>query len=355
MSTDAAPLLVFRPEDASGTLPICYFHALAEHGLEGLVLIEPQDVFVSVGAFDDTAALIDLAFCRSNGIPVVRRATGGGPVLLGPGQVFYTLVVKRGRPGIPGIVARAYDYLSQAPIAAYRALGIDARLRPINDLVTAQDRKISGQGAADIEGSFCFVGSLLRHFDVDLMCRVLRAPDSAFRARLRSTMDANMTWMARELAAAPDNETVTAALERAFASLLGPLHAAALPPATIALAGTLAQRFTSDEVLLEETGRRHRGIKIREGVYVHHGAYRGDDFMLAADITTIDERIEALALRGDLVLPYAEIGAQLSGVAFERSAVATIVEQILPGEAARVLALVTAVCLGERPGRTTAA
>jgi len=94
-------LALYLPDDRAGVLPITYFHALARLGLDGLVLVEPRQWFVSVGFFDDTEAAVDLQACRAQGLPVVRREIGGGPVLLGPGQVFYQLVLPRKHP-VPG-------------------------------------------------------------------------------------------------------------------------------------------------------------------------------------------------------------------------------------------------------------
>ncbi|MHB1952098.1 MAG: lipoyl protein ligase domain-containing protein, partial [Acidiferrobacteraceae bacterium] len=94
---------IFYPPDAGGLLPITYLHAMAECGVEGLLLIEPVVTFVSLGCFDDPR-LVDLAFCRTAGIPVMRRALGGGTVLLGPGQVFYQLVLNRRNPFAQGTV-----------------------------------------------------------------------------------------------------------------------------------------------------------------------------------------------------------------------------------------------------------
>lgn len=262
------PLPLYHPVERHGILPITYFHALARLGYEGLIIVEPTDWFVSVGQFDNVPQIIDLAWCRANDIPVMRRAAGGGPVLLGPGQVFYNLVVKRKTRNLPASVADAYRFLSQAPIAAYRRLGLDVRLVPTNDLVTRADRKISGQGAADIEGSFCFIGNVMCEFDTGRMARVLKLKDAAVRAEVEAAMDEHLTWLARELATTPDPECINAALLQSFAELLGPVREQPLADDVLALAHELANALACDETLLLEQTRRHDAVKIREGVYV---------------------------------------------------------------------------------------
>lgn len=342
---------LFRPDPAPGILPILYFHAMARLGIEGLVLTEPQTPFVSIGAFDNAPRIIDLAYCAQAGLPVMRRETGGGPVLLGPGQVFYNLVVRRDRQRVPGVVERAYRHLSAAPIAAYRDFGVEAHYRPINDLVTTAGRKIAGQGAADIEGSFCFVGSVLRYFDVDLMCAALRLPGPV-RPRLRAVMDANMSWIERETGKRPASSEVTEALARAFQALLGPLPEAPLPSEVIALAGELGEEFSGPAALQLETRRRHPAVKIREGVYVYQGALHTAAGILTLDTEVVDERIASVAFHGDLAaLPHADgLAAALCNCHFEADVLAGAIAAHLQahGGAATLAQPLAQAMLGEQ-------
>ena len=203
---------LFEPPDNSGLLPIAYFHALARLGAEGLILIEPAQSFVSLGTFDDAATTVDRDYCRDHGIPVMRRETGGGMVLLGPGQVFYTLVLKRPHALVPSRVEEAYRHLSQAPVAVYRRFGVATRLRPINDIVTQTGRKIGGQGAGDIDGHFCFVGSILIDFDIDLMQRIVQLPDEGLRPALKAALEEGLTSLHTETGLRPSAHAVKVAL-----------------------------------------------------------------------------------------------------------------------------------------------
>lgn len=257
------------PEPGEGILPIAYFHALARLGLEGLVIVEPAAHFMSLGPFGDATKVIDLAFCRRAGIPVMRREVGGGAVLLGPGQVFYNLVLRRDCAQVPRKIADAYRLLSQAPIGVYADLDIDVRYQPINDLLTRADKKIAGQGAGDIGDCFCFVGSILNRFDVALMARALRLDDPALRSRVALAMDAHMTWIERERGRAASTALIGERLSLRFAQVLNREPVALpLPPAVLALARELVAYFTGDDYLHVDAGRAHDAIKIREGVYL---------------------------------------------------------------------------------------
>ncbi len=288
---------LFLPSDTSGMRAITYFHAMAELGVEGLVLLEPATAFVSLGYFDDPEA-VDRDFCRRAGLPVMRRSLGGGTVLLGPGQVFYQLVVKRGNAHVRGMISDIFRRLSEAPIAAYGRLGLDVHYRPINDLVTSDGRKISGQGAGEINGYFCYAGNILCNFDVDVMHRVLRAENERHRVQILNALRDNMSWLSRELEECPDTRTVIDALRTSFSSLLAPLHEQTLPDAVAALAHHLESELVSENALTIDHPRPRGAIKIREGVYVRHerGCISGREIEVYIDVA--EHRIAAIAIEG---------------------------------------------------------
>lgn len=265
---------VFRPGQQGNFRSMTVFHALARMGMEGLVLVEPDYPFICLGYFDNASAMVDFEFCARNNLAVMRRELGGGVVLLGPGQLFYQLILKRGDPRMPLGVREAYKKFSLAPIAAYRRLGIEVAYKPINDLVTAEGRKISGQGAADIGACFVFVGNILLDFDPWLMSRCIKVPDERFREKLRRSLEENLTWVARELGALPKREEVEEILKEEFSRLLGPLEDETIPPEVWEEADALARHFTSHEFIFTETGRRHPAIKIKEGTYLRYGLYK---------------------------------------------------------------------------------
>src|SRR5437867_12147466 len=68
---------------------------LCEAGLcDGLLrLWEPSQYFVVLGYANKAATEVNLPFCCQNTIPVLRRCTGGGTVLQGPGCLNYSLIL----------------------------------------------------------------------------------------------------------------------------------------------------------------------------------------------------------------------------------------------------------------------
>jgi len=292
-------LALYRPSARGGVLPLAYFHALARLGHDGLVLVEPVDSFVSVGYFDATSEAVDMEACRRQDLRVVRREIGGGPVLLGPGQVFYHLVLPRSHPILPPLLDDIYRQLSGPVIETYRRFGVDVQYRPINDLVTAEGRKITGQGAADIADRFCFVGAVLRYFDAARMASVIRVPDEKLRSHLRQVLDDHVTSISRETGHEPSMEDVIAALAHCFSLVLGPLEPRPVPPDAEELAVRLAEHLQSPEVLFEARARTHATTKIREGVVVRHGQRKAEGGYIRSSVTIRDDAIADLELSGD--------------------------------------------------------
>ena len=326
-------LSLYLPEDRSGILPLAYFHALARLGLDGLVLIEPADTFVSVGYFDDTASVLDLDRCRDLGLPVARREVGGGPVLLGPGQVFYHLILPRDHPALPARLEDVYQAFSEPVLRVYRRFGVEATFRPVNDLVAADGRKITGQGAADIGERFCFVGAVLRHFDSRLMAQVLRVPDEKLRGRLHATLEGNISSIAAATGTTPSSAEVIAALATELAETLGPLTRCELPAEARDLSSRLALELQDPTTLFAPRTRQHAEVKIREGVVVRHGLHKAPGGLLRTSVTVAEGVIVDVELSGDLTcVPkagFATLARALVGCPFDAASVLQVLEPLL--------------------------
>ena len=77
------------------------YHALAELGREGLVICYPTTPYICLGLHDDLDHEIDQSYCREQGIPLLRRETGGGVVYLDDRQIFFQLVIRQDNPLLP--------------------------------------------------------------------------------------------------------------------------------------------------------------------------------------------------------------------------------------------------------------
>jgi lipoate-protein ligase A len=124
---------------------------------------------------------IDTAYCRDNGIALVRRITGGGAIYLDPGQLGWELVIDRATIGGATLteLARA---ICEAAAAGLRLLGVDAAYRPRND-VEVDGRKIGGTGGFFDGDTLFYQGTVLVDMNPEIMVSALRVPQAKLAKR----------------------------------------------------------------------------------------------------------------------------------------------------------------------------
>ncbi len=315
---------LYRLETVPWTDSQLLYHALPRIGREGLNLLSPASPYVCIGYFQDAEQEVDLEYCRAHNIPVFRREVGGGAVYLDGEQLFYQLVIRKDHPLVPKEKGEFYRKFLQAPIAAYRALGIPAEYKPVNDII-ANGRKISGNGVAEIGDYIVFVGNLILDFDYETMVRVLRVPDEKFRDKVYKTLQDNLSTIRRELGSAPPREQLWDLLAEKFMEILGPLEVETTVDAEWrAEVDRLAARMLSDEWLFRR-GRPQIGreVTIRAGVQVWQKAYKAPGGLIRAILEVREGVIADISLSGDFFFYPAERLADL-----ERALVGVRVEDV---------------------------
>jgi lipoate-protein ligase A len=277
------------------------YHALPRLGMEGLILLAPAEPYVCIGYHQDARQEVDLAYCREQGIPVFRREVGGGAVYLDGQQIFYQLVLHKENPLAPRDKGDFYRQFLAPVVQTYQDLGVETRYRPVNDIVTTEGRKISGNGAAEIGDYSILVGNLIADFDYGAMARVLLVPDAKFRDKVFRSMRENLTTLRRQVGQVPPWETMVNALVRNFEMVLGPLSPAILPGAVHAKVTELARTHTTEEWLLGPGKhiRQGRRVKIAEGVEVSQRIHKAPGGLIRATVEMQRGQIVAVALSGD--------------------------------------------------------
>jgi len=180
-----------------------------------LVICWPAKPLVSLGYFQEIDKDIDLAFCRKNDIFVTRRVIGGGGVYLDDGQMFYQLIGRIDSPTTPKGIDAYYRKFLQAPVQAYRNLGIDAEFKPVND-IQAGGKKVSGNGAGDVGDARILTGNLIFDFNFDMMVKVLRVPNEKFRDKIAKSLRERMSTILLETGGMPDRNEVKKDLVRLY-------------------------------------------------------------------------------------------------------------------------------------------
>lgn len=328
------------------------YHALPRLGREGLILLSPGSPYVCTGYFQDVEQEVEVELCRQSGIPIFRREVGGGAVYLDGEQLFYQLILHRDNPMVPAGWEAFYRRFLQAPIEAYRALGIPAEYRPVNDIL-AGTRKISGNGAGEIGDYYVLVGNLIADFDYQMMARVLRVPDEKFRDKVYHTLQDNLSTVKREVGSLPPREELWDLLAAQFQAILGPLPVETVVDAEWrAQVDTLAATLLSDEWTFRKNRQRQsRAVTIRSGVQVRHKMYKAPGGLIRATVEVQDGVLAAVALSGDFFFYPAErlsdLESALVGTRLDEAeaAIGRFYEQhaiespgVVPADLARVLA-----------------
>jgi lipoate-protein ligase A len=179
----------FAAEDVAEALALD--EALLEEAHDG-VRIEPvvrtwmaQRPVVVVGSSSRVEEEVDVAACRSDGVPILRRPSGGATVILGPGCVMWSVVTPHpaGVPALERIHAAMLDPL----VREFATLGLAVSRRGTSDLVLSQPgssdeaapeviKKVSGNALRVRRLGVLYHGTLLDSFDIDLAERLLKHP-----------------------------------------------------------------------------------------------------------------------------------------------------------------------------------
>ncbi len=297
------------------------YHGIAEamHADDSpvLTLVSPEHPYVCIGIHQDLEAEVDMDYCREAGLPVLRRHVGGGAVYLDRDQLFFHFIYPSHLA--PRRVAELYAHFVRPVLSTYRALGIPARLRPIND-IHVNDRKIGGTGAAQIGEATLFVGSFLLDFDTGTMARCLKVPSEKFRDKLRGTLEDYITTVRRELGEIPPRQTLVDAFLGAVGDDLSVHpHADGLRVPEAEAVAAWEQHLQDEEWTRQPQRRRFpEGVKITGGVHLGESAHKAAGGLIRARVLSRDGRIGEAEISGDFTcLPadgVARLARELAGV-----------------------------------------
>ncbi len=153
----------------------------AENGAGGEMLRfwEPREHFVAVGYANKVATEVNVAACEARGIPVLRRCSGGGAVVQGPGCLNYTLVLRITADGPLHNIGIANQFVMRQNRAAIGSAIRNSQsaiaMRGHTDLAIGE-RKFSGNSQRRRKHFLLFHGTFLLNFDFALISELLPMP-----------------------------------------------------------------------------------------------------------------------------------------------------------------------------------
>jgi lipoate-protein ligase A len=138
---------------------------------------ESPEIFVVLGRIGRAEIDVNSVYTQKDNIPVLRRSSGGGTVVQGPGCLNYTLILsKQKRPQVNDL-RKSYQWISAQVIEALHQAGVDAYFRPMSDLATGpEEKKFSGNAQRRAKNYILHHGTLLYKFDLSLISRYLNMP-----------------------------------------------------------------------------------------------------------------------------------------------------------------------------------
>ncbi len=137
---------------------------------------------VSIGYFQSLEKEVDVERCRTEGVSVVRRRTGGGAVYHDTaGEITYSVIAPEGM--FPKDILASYREICGWITRSLSLIGIESGFKPINDIV-AGGRKISGNAQTRRGGTLLQHGTILYSVDVERMFSLLKVSDEKIKDKM---------------------------------------------------------------------------------------------------------------------------------------------------------------------------
>jgi lipoate---protein ligase len=145
-------------------------------GPEVLRFWESTTPFVVLGYANKTALEVEIEACKRHAIPILRRSSGGGTVLQGPGCLNFSLILRVPDEGPLRSITGTNDFVTEEHATALRAvLGAHVSRLGLSDL-TLGTLKFSGNAQRRKRRALLFHGTFLVDFDIPLVEATLAMP-----------------------------------------------------------------------------------------------------------------------------------------------------------------------------------
>ena len=139
---------------------------------------ESPSLFVVVGYGNDIERECQTQACQNLGIPILRRSSGGGTVLQGPGCLNYSLILQIADNEKTGNIGTTNCHVMRTNRDALgQALGQAIEIEGHTDLAI-DGVKFSGNAQRRKRDALLFHGTILLAFDLPLIGQALRLPSS---------------------------------------------------------------------------------------------------------------------------------------------------------------------------------
>jgi lipoate-protein ligase A len=143
---------------------------------ESLRFWSSPTLFVVLGHSRSVTEDVDVQRCGRDGVPVLRRYSGGGTVLQGPGCLNYNLVLRRDREAAFTTITGTTREILRRHAAALSPFLSGTITREGDSDLAIDGKKFSGNAQRRLFAFVQFHGTLLLEFDLGTLERYLREP-----------------------------------------------------------------------------------------------------------------------------------------------------------------------------------
>lgn len=169
-----------------------------------------------VGRFQNIYNELRVEQCEARGMPLNRRPTGGGAIVMGPGQLGVALMLPAPREESYAHSREMMAGFAQGLLRGLARLGVEAAFRGKNDL-EVDGRKLAGLGIfRHAQGGVLFHASVLVDLDVALMLDVLNTPFEKITDKEIATVAARTSTVRKETASSISLDDVRVAIGEGF-------------------------------------------------------------------------------------------------------------------------------------------
>lgn len=345
-------LSVIRLGSVDGLVMTNAFVALAESVSRGergdtLVICHPSAPFANAGVHQEVEREIDIEYCATHSIPIVRRVIGGGAIADGPWEQDYFLIASLDSGTTSGTLKDYYGRMLEPLASVLKKLGVNAERQGLNDLAVG-GRKISANGAVDIDRARVLTGDILLDLNIETMSGILKVPDEKFRGKVADSMSKYLTSVREQLGRLPERRAVEELLVESFAEAYGGHSAGSLSGIEQERIGELVRERSREEWIFERsaTGNRAgarggRVVKIKEGMFLC--SYDRKAQKLVRVTMLVDKgRIGEVTISGDFFTvpvgwPLSNLEGRLAGLRLNETEILDTVRSVLKEDGVTIL------------------
>lgn len=173
---DCLDLTLPSPEENLACDEALLDQAEAKGGSPVLRFWESTEYFVVLGYANRVAEEVNMEACQTRGIPILRRCSGGGTVVQGPGCLNYSVILRiDSTPELESITGANHHVMTRIQTGVGRLVGAPVAVQGHTDLAV-RDLKFSGNAQRRRRDWLLFHGTILLDFELSLVAEVLREP-----------------------------------------------------------------------------------------------------------------------------------------------------------------------------------